>query len=144
MRETNRIASLRSLTRYTMATSTERSFSPRFGMGLQLSAFREVAGDPAYSLAGGGVVPYLFREFGKTTALLQLGYTHLEADARAFLYPERRRDDRLSASLSGTFRALRVGTFAPFTRLRVERNRSTLTIYDFNRVAAEFGITAAF
>ncbi|WP_326525165.1 surface lipoprotein assembly modifier [Sphingomonas sp.] len=144
VRDSNRITDLRDATRYSLAAATERSFTPRFGGGLQISGFREVAREPVYSLTGGGITPYLFREFGQTTALLQMSYTRLEADARAFLYLDRRKDDRFTATLSGTFRALRVGTFAPLARLRFESNRSTLDIYDFNRVAAEFGLTAAF
>jgi hypothetical protein len=144
VRDDNRFNSLRDATRMSLAAAVERSVSARFGGGVQLSGFREAAGDPSLSLTGGGIAPYLFREFGRTTALLQLSYSHLEADARSFLYLARRRDDRFSASLSATFRALSVGTFAPLVRLRLERNQSTLTIFDFNRTAAEFGITAAF
>ena len=53
-------------------------------------------------------------------------------------------DDRFTASLAGTFRALGVGTFAPLARLRWERNKSTLEIYDFRRITLELGITSAF
>jgi hypothetical protein len=111
---------------------------------VQLSGSREVSGDPGYSTAQGGVSAYLFRNIGRTTAVLNLGYSHLEADERLFLYPERRKDDRFSVGLSGTFRALRIGTFAPLLRLSYERNFSTIEIYDFSRVGAEFGVVAAF
>ena len=144
LREENRVVAIRSATRYSVATAVERSVSARFGVGGQVTGFREVAGDPAFSLTGGSLTPYAFREIGRTTAVVQLGYQQLRADARAFIYPRKRRDDRLSASLSATFRALTIGTFAPFSRLRIERNRSTVGIFDFNRIAAEFGLTAAF
>lgn len=67
-----------------------------------------------------------------------------EIDPRLFLYPRRRVEDRYSAGLAGTFRALRVGAFAPLARIRFERNVSTVGIYDYNRIAGELGITAAF
>lgn len=122
----------------------DRAISVRFGGGVQLSGNREIARDPGYSTAGGGISTYLFRELGKTTAVLSLGYNHLEADARLFLYPRRRVEDRYSVSLAGTFRSLRIGTFAPLARVRFERNNSTIEIYDYKRVSAEIGITAAF
>lgn len=122
----------------------DRAISARFGGGVQLSGNREIARDPGYSTASGGISTYLFRELGKTTAVLSLGYNHLEADARLFLYPRRRVEDRYSASLAGTFRSLRIGTFAPLARVRFERNKSTIELYDYKRVSAEIGITAAF
>src|SRR5690606_33909262 len=102
----------------------DRAFSPSFGGGLALFGSRFAARDPGYATASGGLQGFLFREIGRTTAVLNFGYSHLEADKRLFIYPERRRDDRFSASLSGTFRALTVGTFAPLVRVRYERNFS--------------------
>lgn len=144
IRTENEANSLQSSTRYGFGAAVDRAFSATFGGGLQLSGTREISGDPGYSTAQGGVSTYLFRNIGRTTAVLNLGYSHLEADKRLILYPERRKDDRFSASVSGTFRALRIGTFAPLLRLSYERNISTIEIYDFSRVGAEIGITAAF
>jgi hypothetical protein len=39
---------------------------------------------------------------------------------------------------------LRVGRFAPIVRLHYERNVSTVEIYDYRRLAADIGVTAAF
>lgn len=141
---TNRRNPLQSGESYSLSLAYDRAFTVRSGGGLQASASRDVARDPGYALASGGIGAYAFREFGRTTAALSLGYSHLEADARLLLYPRRRIDDRLTASLSGTFRALRVGPFAPLARLRWERNRSTVEIYDYRRFGGELGITAAF
>jgi len=143
-RTTNRRNTLQDATVWSLAAGIDRAFTPRFGGGLQLSGSREAARDPGWSTAGGGVSAYLFREIGGTTAVVSLGYNHLEADARLALFPERRRDDRFTASLAGTFRHLRIGTFAPFVRVRWERNSSTVEIYDYRRVAGEAGLTAAF
>lgn len=78
------------------------------------------------------------------TAGFNLGYSRIEARQRLFLYPERRHDDRFAASLAATFRSLKIGTFARSARARYETNRSDIEIYDFDRIAAEVGITAAF
>jgi len=129
---------------FTLAAGVDLAFSSRSGGGVQVNGMRDVARDPGYSTASGGVHAYLYRELGRTTAVLSVGYRHLEADARLFLYPERRKDDTFNASLSGTFRALTLGTFAPMMKVRYQRNWSTVEIYDFDSVSAEFGIVAAF
>ena len=143
-REDNRRDDLEDGERYWLAAEVDHAFSARFGGGLQLNGTRQVANDPGYSTVSGGTSVYLYRELGRTTAVLNLSYRHLEADARLFLYPERRKDNDVNVQLSGTFRALTVGTFAPIVRAGYERNWSTVGIYDFHRISAEVGITAAF
>ena len=137
-------AALRSAERVSLGVGLDKALSARTGAGVRISGAREFANDPGYSTASGGVDAYLYREIGSTTAVLRAGYDHLEADARLFLYPRRRIDDRVSASLSGAFRALRVGKIAPQVSLGYEKSFSTLGLYDYSRVSAEIGIVAAF
>lgn len=141
---TNHRNELQTAKDYTLSAAFDRAFGARTGGGVQLFGFREVARDPGYSLASGGASFYLFRELGRTTLVGTIGYSHLENDQRLFLYPNRRIDDRYSASLAATLRALRLGSFAPLVRLKWERNHSSIEIYDYRRVAAEFGVTSAF
>lgn len=140
----NRRNALQTADDFTLSANFDRAFSARFGGGVQAFGFREAARDPGYSLAMGGTSAYLFREMGRTTLVGTLGYSHLEADARLFLYPHRRVEDRYSASIAATLRALQLGSFAPLVRLKWERNRSSVEIYDYRRVVAEFGVTSAF
>jgi hypothetical protein len=107
---------------WSLSAGLDRAFSARFGGGVQIYGAREAARDPGYATASGGLGTYLFREFGQTTAVLALGYSHLEADDRLALYPQRRVDDRFTANLSATFRAARVGSVAPLARIKWERN----------------------
>lgn len=144
IRSDDKASDLRDSRRYSLAVGLDRAFSARAGGGISLSGFREVARDPGYSLASGGINLYLFRELGQTTLVANAGYDHLEADERLFLYPRRRIDDRFELGLSGTFRALRLGTFAPLASVRFEHNSSTVGIYDYRRLALELGVTAAF
>jgi outer membrane protein len=144
IRSDDKASDLRDSNRYSLALGLDRAFSARFGGGISLSGFREVARDPGYSLASGGINLYLFRELGQTTLVANAGYDHLEADARLSLYPRRRIDDRFELGLTGTFRALRVGSFAPLASFRFEHNSSTVGIYDYRRLALELGVTAAF
>ncbi|EJL32310.1 surface lipoprotein assembly modifier [Novosphingobium sp. AP12] len=141
---TNRRNALQTADDFTLSASFDRAFSARFGGGVQAFGFREAARDPGYSLAMGGTSAYLFLELGRTTLVGTVGYSHLEADARLFLYPNRRIEDRYSASMAATLRALHLGSFAPLVRLKWERNRSSIEIYDYRRVVAEFGVTSAF
>lgn len=144
LREVNRRNDLEDGERYTLSAGLDHAFSARAGGGLQIYGSRRVAADPGYSDTSGGGGLYLYREIGRTTAVINLGYRRLQADARLFLYPRKRKDDFFSASISGTLRALTFGTFAPMVRIRYERNWSTIEIYDFDRIGAEFGVVAAF
>ncbi|TIX50394.1 surface lipoprotein assembly modifier [Alteraurantiacibacter aquimixticola] len=135
---------LRDSTRYSLAVGVDKAFSARLGGGLRVSGNRDDARDPGYATTSGGVDGYLFREVGETTVVLSAGYDHLEADKRLFLYPRRRVDDRFELGLSGTFRSFRIGSFAPLATIRYENNSSTIDIYDYQRIAVELGVTAAF
>jgi hypothetical protein len=129
---------------FTLSATLDRAISARLGGGIQIHGFREVARDPGYSLVNGGATVYAFREVGRTTFVGTLGYSHLEADARLFLYPHRRIEDRYTASLATTLRALHVGAVAPLVRVKWERNRSSIEIYDYKRISAELGVSSAF
>lgn len=140
----NRRNRLQDATNLQLAASYDRAFSARFGGGLQISVLREAARDPGYSTASGGVTAYVFREIGRTTLTASASYSHLGADRKLFLYPLRRVDDRYQASLGANLRFLRIGTFAPTIKVGWERNKSTVEIWDYSRINAEFGLTSAF
>ena len=137
----NRFNDLQDARTYTLSTTLDRAFTPRFGGGLQVYGFREAARDPGYSTVTAGLSAYLFREVGRTTLVATAGYSHLEADRRLSLFARRRAEDRVSASLAATLPSLQVGSFAPLIRIRWERNKSPVEIYDYKRLAGEFGIT---
>jgi tetratricopeptide (TPR) repeat protein len=141
---TNKRNALQTADDFSLSAAFDRAFTARLGGGVQVFGFREAARDSGYSLASGGATVYAFREIGRTTVVGTAGYSHLEADARLFLYPRRRIEDRYSASLAVTLRALHVGSFAPLARVKWERNRSSIEIYDYKRLSAEFGVTSAF
>lgn len=129
---------------FSLSVGIDRAFSERAGGGMQLSAVRNSARDPGYADVTGGITAYSYRELGKATVVLAFSYSQLQADTRLFIYPLRRIDDRFSANASVTWRKLQYHGLAPFTRVRAERNKSTVGIYDFGRLAGEVGITSAF
>lgn len=140
----NRRSDLQSGQQYTASIGYERALSARAGLGLTLSADRLALGDPGYSTAGGQLSLVVYRELGPVTAVAAVSHGRLDADARLLIYPRRRSDRSWRASLGGTFRNLRLGSFAPFVRVILERNESTVEVYDYRRLRTEFGITRAF
>lgn len=140
----NRRNDLQDGTRVSFRAGTDFALGPRSGLGSSLNAVRNGARDPGYANVTVGADAYLYREIGSTTLVLDLGYSRLEADERLLLFNARRVDDRLSTSLSGTLRTFKLGNFAPLLKIEYEKNLSTVGIYEYKRVAAEVGITAAF
>lgn len=128
----------------TATISYDRAFTARTGGGVQIFGFREKARDPGYSLTNGGVSLYAFREVRRATLVGSVGYSRLGADKHLFLFPNRRVENRYSASMAATLRQLHLGRFAPLLRARWERNQSSIGIYDYSRLATEIGLTSAF
>ncbi|MCJ2183138.1 surface lipoprotein assembly modifier [Novosphingobium sp. 1949] len=122
----------------------DRAFSARTGASVRVNGARQGARDPAYATKSLGTALYLYREMGGMTLVGSASYSHLEADERIFLYPRKRIDNRLALGLTDTLRALKVGSFAPVIGVTYERTWSTLELYDYSRISARFGITAAF
>jgi hypothetical protein len=129
---------------YTFAAEFDRALTWRSGLGARLLVVREATRDPAYALASAGIELHAYREFAGITLIGTAGYTRLEADAPFPGYAEARQEDRFTASLGATLRALRLGPLAPLARVRWENNRSTLWFYDFERWSGELGLVLAF
>ncbi len=140
----NKSNDLQDGTIYAASAGYERAFSSRFGAGLSLSGVRQALNDPGYATTSGGLSAFAFRELSRTTLVASLGYSHLEADVRLFLFPRRRIDERYTASLAATFRQVQYIGFAPILRLEYERNDSSVGLYDYKRIAGSIGITRAF
>ncbi len=129
---------------YDLNLSVERALSARAGMSVAATATRQTARDPGYATVAGAVTLTGWRETRRTTLFASVGVRRTEGDAALFLFGDRRREWLLSARAGATFRALEVHGFAPFARLVYERNSSSVGLYDYRRVGAEFGITRAF
>ncbi len=122
----------------------ERALSPSLLVAGSLGADRFKASDAAYSTRSWRAGVAAYREMGSTTLSLGFDVGRLEADDRLQLLPKARSDRSLRLSVGAVHRQLTVAGFAPLTRLVIERNRSTVEFYDYNRVRTEFGITRAF
>lgn len=144
LKSDDRLSDLRDSDRYSLSVGLDRAFSSEFGGGFRLNGYRNVARDPGYSTSSGGASTYVFREWGGLTVVGTAGYSRLEADERVFLYPEARKDDHVNFGISTTHRWLRIGTLAPVLGITFERNWSNVEIYDYRRVVAKAGLTAAF
>ena len=103
---------------YAASLAIDRALSPRMGGGVQVGGQREALRAPGYATTSGSIGTYLFRDLGRVTVVASIGYSHLAADARLALFARRRIDNRLTTSLSGTFRALQLAGFAPLARIK--------------------------
>ena len=105
---------------------------------------REALDDPGYSTRAWRANLTAWREIGRLTFTTSGEFGRLHADKRLLLFPERRRDRYARLSIAASFRRLQYGGFAPLFRFSVERNRSNIAFYDYNRTRTEIGIVRAF
>jgi outer membrane protein len=128
----NRINDLQDGRGVSAQVALERALSPSLLVAGTVGADRFKAADAAYSTRSWRAGIAAYREMGSTT------------DDRLQLLPQARSDRSLRLSVGAVHRRLAVAGFAPLTRLVIERNRSTVEFYDYNRVRTEFGIVRAF
>lgn len=124
--------------------SVEHALSPTMGIVLNGGSDRQTAKDPAYATRSWSTGAILWRDFGRTTVALGADFRRLDADARLLLFPKKRADRYSRLSLAATFRQFHVRGFAPLLRFSLERNRSTVEIYDYRRTRVEVGLARAF
>lgn len=129
---------------YTAAIGFERAFSQRLGGSLRVSGERQNAADPGFATASGTLQGLIWREAGRTSLFTTASLSYLGADARLGLFRDRREEWRLGTTVGATLRQFSVRGFAPIVRFSYERNRSSVSIYDYRLVAADIGITRAF
>jgi hypothetical protein len=129
---------------YTASLSYERALSNRAGAALSIAVDRQDLRDPGYSTTGGQMTVLSYREIGAATLIGTASYGRLQADARQFLFPHRRVDNLYRATIGATFRQLTIGQFAPLARVIVERNGSTIDLFDYRRLRIEIGFVRAF
>jgi tetratricopeptide (TPR) repeat protein len=129
---------------YNGAVSLDRAFSATTGGGVQLFHAHEDARTSAYATTVNGASLYAYHELSRTTLVATGSYSRLRAGAALALFPRRRIDNRFATSIAATFRSVTLWGFAPLVRLRWERNRSTVELYDYRRRAVEIGVTTAF
>jgi tetratricopeptide (TPR) repeat protein len=129
---------------YAGSASYERAFGEKTGGSLTLDVARQSARDPGYATWSGGGTLLAWRTVGRSTFFASIGLHHLQGDARLFLFPDRRREWLYQGTVGGTFRRFTLAGFAPTVQFAVERNASTVGIYDYRRISSQIGITRAF
>ncbi len=129
---------------YNVSATAEFAVSARTGVGGSLGATRQSARDPGYATTSGYVSLFGWREAGPMTVYASSTLRRTLGDARLFLFDDRRREWFASVSGGVTLRQLAVAEFAPFVRVTLERNFSTVGIYDYRRMKAQVGLTRAF
>lgn len=122
----------------------ERAMSPTLLIAGAVAVDRLAARDDAYSTRSWQAGVSAYRDIGRATLSVGVDVGGVKADERLALLPFARRDRLTRLSLGLVNRGLSVAGFAPMTRLVIERNKSSVEFYDFQRRRLEFGITGAF
>lgn len=129
---------------YAASVGYERAFTARSGGSLSFSGNRQTARDPGYATTSVSSGLVYWHDMGKMTLFASLSGSHLRADERLFLFPERRADWYARIGGGAVLRKVQVAGFSPVVRLGYERNWSSVGLYDFRRVTTDVGITRAF
>lgn len=129
---------------YSGQASIERALSPTTGVVASFGIDRQALRDPGYSTLGWHGSLSLWRDIGRMTLSGGFDIGRLHADKRLLLFPERRSERYIRATLGATFRQLQWHGFAPIFRFSLERNRSTIAFYDYRRTRTEIGVARAF
>ncbi len=114
------------------------------GGSVTLFAGRQDARDAGYATSSGGAALLLWRDLGRATLYASATYRHLGSDARLSLYREARSDDFVKLGGGVSWRRLSLLGLAPVLRAAYERNRSTIGLYDYRRIAVDIGVVSAF
>lgn len=119
----------------------DQAVSARFSTRVTATVSRQDAVDPGYATTSFGADLLVVRQFGDRSLFAQAGASRLVGDDRLFLFREVRRDRRLTLTAGVLWRRLQVFGFSPVIRASYTRNRSSLSIYDFERTRAEFALS---
>lgn len=130
---------------YALSLGYQRALTQRSAISATLSGDRLDARDPGYATTAASLNILYSHDAGRMTLYGLATIRRLEADAAIpFFGPERRRETYWRVGGGATFRQAEVGGFAPVVRLSLERNASSIVLYDYRRIALEAGITRAF
>lgn len=129
---------------YSAQLCVERALSATTGVAIHLGGDRQSLKDPGYSTTGWRAGLIGWRDVGRATLTAGVEIGRLKADERLALFPEQRSDRYSRLTFGTTFRQLTFKGFAPVARFTIERNRSTIEFYDYQRTRTEFAIVRAF
>lgn len=140
----NRLNELQDGRGLTLRARYERALSPTMSVAAAGTKDRFKAEDDAYSTRSWTTGLTAYRNVGRTTISVGAEVGRLKADEWLAILPKARQDKLSRFSLGAVLRQFTVGGFAPLTRIVVERNRSTVALYDYRRTRTEVGISRAF
>lgn len=129
---------------YQFSAGYERALTRRAGISLSVSGARQDAVDRGYANWSGGLTALGYVEAGRATVFATTTVRRLEADEPFFLFAVPRREWLARSVVGATLRQATVAGFAPVLRVVIERNRSTVGLFDYRRIAAEIGVVRAF
>jgi hypothetical protein len=129
---------------YSAALEMEKALTVQTGVGLSFGIIRQKLGNPGYSNWSGQLTAFAYHDLGRMTLTGSGTVGRLIAGGRLPLYPSKRSDWTRRLAVGGTFRIVTFEGFSPTAQLTLERNSSSIEIYQYSRRAIELGITRAF
>jgi hypothetical protein len=129
---------------YDANVSVEHALSARSGIAVGGGVTRQTARDPSYASWSFGPLVYAWREWGRSTVFVSAAGRHLVGDERNFLFIDKRHEWFLSTRTGLIARRWSIRGLSPTVRFGLERNVSTVSIYDYQRIFAEIGLSRTF
>jgi hypothetical protein len=128
----------------TLVGRYERAISQQLAVVASGSIDRFKARDDAYSTWSWSAGLSAYQELGRMTLNAGVEIGALRSDDRLQLLLDKRDDRVRRLHVGAVFRQLTVSGFAPIARVVVERNRSSVEFYDYERIRTEVGISRSF
>lgn len=122
----------------------ERALSARLYSRIALGVSRRNAEADTESNRTLSAEALISRDFGLATVFVGGSAAHIRSDEPFDFFGARRDDEFTEAFAGATIRAIDIEGFSPVLRVRWSRNDSPITIFDFERVRGELGITRSF
>jgi tetratricopeptide (TPR) repeat protein len=140
----NRLNDLQDGKAYSGQVGLERALSSTTGIAMTLGLDRQSLKDAGYSTTGWRAGLVGWKDVGRATLTISADIGRLKADERLALFPKERSEYYSRLRAGATFRQLTFLGFAPVARFTIERNRSSIEFYDYQRTRSELGIVRAF
>ena len=140
----NRMNDLQDGKSYSVQADLERAMSATTGVAGTVGFDRQSLNDAGYSTSNWRAGLTGWRDFGRLTITAEPTSQGFMQTIGCCCSRAGREDRYWRFSAAATFRRLQFRGFAPVVRVSVERNRSSIELYDYRRTRTEIGIVRAF
>ena len=129
---------------FALSTNFDKALGDSLSFRASAQLARTAARDPGYSSMSGSVGGLVAKREGGKTWLVEVTGSHLHSDARLLLFPIRRSDWGVDASVGILINRWAFKGLSPLVRVHQVWNSSTVDIYRFSQTRIEFGLSQEF